>query len=305
MNPVKRNLLIGGTTLFAVATFLLLYLGVPDLASAQAGPNPTPTLTPEPTTAPTTVAAPTQPQPPPVPDNVTYTDLVEHFEKVTDLTLKIIGTVVTLLGILGIVAGYFSLKTVRDLEKLVGSIEKRTQEIEREVQNTRDVMNVTRTEATALVNRLRYISEIRDHNPEVRIRAVQQLGASNDIAAVSLLVELLMTDPVADVRIEATYGLGQLLSGAAEPKTLAQGVKALVEGTRDDSDKVRREAVEALDTIICSNVQLPRAAVQRLREIVEHDTFADVVKAAELALRHIQEQRESHLKSKGGESTTV
>jgi HEAT repeat protein len=305
MYRAKLNLLFGGATLFAIVVSLLLYLGIPNLASAQAGSNSTPTLTPEPTTAPTTIAAQTQPQPTSTPDTVSYKDLVEHFERVTDLTLRIIGTVVTLLGILGIVAGYFSLKTVRDLEKLVDSVEKKVAGIEQNVQDMQREVNMSKMQATALTNWYRTMVEVRDRNPEVRIRAVQQLGASNDIAAVSMLVELLMTDAATDVRIEAAYGLGQLLIGGGEPKMLAEGVQALVEATKDESNKVRREAVEALDTIICSNVQLPRAAVQRLREIVEHDKFADVIKAAEIALKHIQEQRESHLKSKGEEATTV
>lgn len=155
----------------------------------------------------------------------------------------------------------------------------------------RQELEQAEAQAKSVANRLRCVLEIRDKNPEVRIRAVQQLGASDDIAAVSFLAELVETDQDANVKIETAYHLGQLLSGAAEPKTLAQGVKALVEGTKDDSDKVRREAVEALDTITCSNVRLPRAAVQRLREIVEHEKFSDVVKAAEIALEHVKEPR--------------
>lgn len=295
MSRAKRNLLVSGATLFAMVVPLLLYSGISNLVSAQIGSTPAPTSTLKPTVTPVAAAMPTQPQPISTPDTVTYKDLVEHFERVAEFTLKIIGTVVTLLGIFGIVAGYFSLKTIRDLEKLVDGIEKRMQEIELKFPETQNMMNATIMQATTLTNRYRYMVELRDRNPEVRIRAAQQLGASNDISAVSLLVELLEADKVADVKIEAAYGLGQLLSGGGEPRTLAEGIQALVEGTRDENDEVRREAVESLDTIVCSKVRLPRAAIQRLREIVKHDKSEDVVEATKIALEHIKQQREGSL----------
>jgi len=98
-----------------LANFSLL--GLLTFVSAQVGSTATPT--PQPTAPPTAIPTLTLPQVTATPNTVTPSDLVEHFERVTEFTMNTITIVVTLLGVLGIVAGYLSLKTIRGLEKIV------------------------------------------------------------------------------------------------------------------------------------------------------------------------------------------
>lgn len=233
-----------------------------------------------------------------VSDPVSSENLLAHFESVSSRTLDIAKWVVVILGTLAGASGVFGFKSFKDVHTLshtIADLESQVSKLVSDVQEARKITQEARKSTMDATNRLRYLLEARDRNPEVRIRAAQKLGDSNDIGAVSILAELLETDQVADVKIEAAYGLGQLLSVGGEPETLSEGTQTLILGTRDGNDEVRREAVEALDAIIRGNVQLSRMAIQRLREIVKHDTNQGVIDAAQTALDHIEQHSESKL----------
>lgn len=306
MNRVKRNSLVGGTMLSAAVAFIVLcslYLRIPGFAAAQneftpTSPRITRSTTPVTTTTPIATGTAT-------PELVTYTDLVKHFERVTDRILSIFTVVIAASGVIGAYFGLKGWKDIQELDKEINTLKTRHEELEQGQTLLGQELEHAEARARTLTNRLRYVLEIRDRNAEVRLRAAQQLGASNDIFAVSHLIELLETEEVADVRVEAVYGLGQLLGDGGEPGALAEGIKALIAATKDADEKVRRESVEALDTLVCSNVQLPRTAIQRLRELINHDKFDDVVEAAKIALEHVKKQREGKLDSHKGDPTVT
>jgi hypothetical protein len=304
MTSTRQHLLIAGAALSVTAAYILfatvicalLYLGVLFLPTALSGPTPAPGLISTPG-SPSPSSAPVQPQPTPIPDDVIYKNLAEHFEKVTTIVLTIVGVVTTLLGIVGIGTGYLSFKPVRRLQNLIDDVEEKVGRLEQKVQATQDLTDVVRQNATHFMMRQQRVLELQSPNLEVRIRAVQTLGASNDIFAVSYLVDLLRKDEAEGVRAEAAYGLRQLLAAKAEPNILMTGIQCLTEATEDPSELVRLEAIEALDTFVCNKVELPRTATQRLRELAKHDKTSEVVEAAKLALEHIKQHREGSLNS--------
>jgi hypothetical protein len=223
-------------------------------------------------------------------DNVTYYDLLDHFEKVSSSVLTINTAFIALFSLLAGLGAFFGFKSSYDVMKLNIEIQRVKEYQEKIAQNLEEAELRTRQ----LQSRLIYIREIRDNNSEVRIRAIQQLGHSNDISAVSLLCEVLENDKSSNVKIEAAYGLGRLLKTGDELETLGKGITTLVETTRDKNELVRREAIEALDYLICNNIDLPVFANQRLREIVNYDTIEDVKTAAKLAIEHVMKIREGN-----------
>ncbi len=244
-------------------------------------------------TATLTPTATTTPQSSTALDSDSYETLLKHFEQVSSNVLDIVKWIVLIIGGLGGVSSALGIRGAWQVQALKDE----TGKLEAKISKLRDDLEESRKLYMDATNRLRYFLEVRDRNPELRTRAAQQLGASNDIAAVSILIELLENDPSVDVKLEAAYGLGQLLSEGGEPGTLEEGVQALLEGTKDDSDIVRVEAVEALDTLICNDVRVPRTVYRRMQELVEHDSMEDVVKAAETVLEHLKKQREKKLNS--------
>jgi HEAT repeat protein len=257
---------------------------VPGRVQANQSPASTPVATP--TLIPTPDALTSQPK-----DEVTYKDLVEHYAAVTDLVLKIIGTVVTLLGAFGIVAGYVSLKTIRDLQKLVDDVTKKVKEVEDSLTRVNDVRDFS-LKAT---NRVQYILEIKSKNADVRTRAAQQLSESNDILAVEILAELLKNDDNENVKMESAYGLGKLLAlGGSEVETASIGISALVDGLQDSSESVKTEAVDALDTLVCNNVVLPRYVIRKLSDL--NSTAPKLNQKILTLLEHIKKQQENKIK---------
>jgi hypothetical protein len=223
-----------------------------------------------------------------------YEALVAHFEKVSTEVLTIAKWVVLLVGGLGgasgIIGSYFSIATgerIRKLKNETSDLELQTSQLMKKIE---------------IAERLiRSAFDLRDRNHEVRIRAVQQLGASNDISAVSILVDLIETDRSLKVRMESVYWLGMLLSdGAAEPEALAEGIEALEKATRDESERVRQEALEVIDDLVCAGVDMPRSVVQRIREIPEYDKFENVREAARAVLERIGRLREIRLEANPG-----
>jgi HEAT repeat protein len=193
-------------------------------------------------------------------------------------------------GTSGIIGSYFiisSRQKMLDLKKDTETLESRVEDLQKKVKDAE--------------NRIRYVFELRDRNYEVRIRAVQQLGASNDIAAVSMLIESLERDRSINVRMEAAYWLGRLLSDGGESEALREGLRALTTAAKHRNPGVRQVAIEALDTLVCNNVQLTRRTVQQLRAIARLDGSATVIEAAQTALEHIKQQREGTLGSQQGE----
>lgn len=270
-----------------IFSVLSVFVYAPKIVHANQLITPTLTATPIPTSTP---VVPPQDSTSPK-DEVTYKDLVEHYSSVTDLVLKIIGTVVTLLGVFGIVAGYLSLKTIRDLQKLVDDITKKVKDVEDSLTRVNEVRDFS-LKAT---NRVRYILELRSKNSDVRVRAAQQLGASNDILAVEILTDLLQNETNDNVKIEAIYGLGKLLAlESSEVETTSIGINALVSGLEDTSETVRIEVIDALDYLVCNNVVLPRFVIRKLSEL--SSTTPKLAERLSLLLEHIQKQQETKIK---------
>jgi len=250
-----------------------------------------------------------------------YEDMLSHFEKVSSHILETAKWVVIIVGGLGGAAGilgsYLTIKSTADIhslnqerEALEGKVKQISDKVENMIENlqtaeskleeliaeTQKVQDRV-SDAFGQLTRFYHLQDIRNKSPDVRIRVAQQLGESNDIRSMSLLADLLEDDLVPEVKVEAAYGLGQLLSVGGEYETLLEGVRVLLNGTRDENEHVRRESVEAMCTILSNGIELPRIAVQRLHEILKHDKSADVIEAATFALKQIRKQQEGKLGS--------
>lgn len=284
MRQSRLRHLLGGIVPIATTVLLLWISGVSSPVAAQLAADQTPT--PSPSSAAT-------PQPRAMLDSDSYETMISHFDKVSSRVLDIAKWVVIIVGTLGGASGVYTVWEARKIQGLRDA----TDELEAKIEKLKSELEESRQLTMDATDRLNYILELRDRNSEVRLRAAQKIAASNDIAAVSILVGLLENDQSVDVRLEAAYGLGRLISEGGEPRTVEQGIQALLHGTRDSGEEVRVEAVMALDTLICSDLELPRSVHRRLQELVRHDTIKDVVRAAREALEHLKQQREGKFNS--------
>jgi len=227
---------------------------------------------------------------------LTDAELVQHFERVTtkvlDITNLAIGAITVVVTLVGSIVGLFGYRTLREVRHLAEELSSM-----RDVQ-TRLKQELERAEqiSIALQNRYRYLVECRDSSPEIRKRAIQQLAYSNDIAVISLVIEILRNDRDGDVRAEAVFALGRLIVQARV--TNPEASEALVNATTDSSIQVRLQAVESLDSAICNYVALPREAYRRLGEIAENKKEdRSVIEAANRATSHHHERLEAKANS--------
>ena len=237
-------------------------------------------------------------------DEVTYGDLIQHYDRVTgrifDLMTFSISFVTVLVAVgtlLGGILGYAARGFLKSLETSVSTVKLSLANIQEQVNTLEDDIRQERDVSRRTVESLRYSQEVVNPIAEVRIRAVQKLGASNDIGVVATLSELASGDTVSTVRAEAVYWLGQLLREGGEPETLSGGIQGLVNASKDQDGTVRLEAVQALDTLVCNNIGLPRYAIQGLRSIAKDDTSLEVKAAAQKCLEHTEQQREKPMNS--------
>lgn len=258
---------------------------------ATNAPSPTATATPWPTNPPARAAS-SHTAATPIPD----TDLVAHFERVTEKVLNLtniaIYAITVIVGLVGGLVGIFGYKTLTEVREMAAELAGM-----REAQDKLQ-MELERAEKISqnLQNRYRYLVECRDPNPETRKRAVQQLAYSKDIAVIPLVVEVLENDSNEDVRAEATFALGKLLSQTHG--TIPKGSDALISATKDSSFKVRVQAAESLELLIRNGVPLPRDAYQRLKEIANvEDNDSELAKVADRALAEYRRPGEEHGKA--------
>ena len=208
--------------------------------------------------------------------------------------LTITTIVITALGVLGGLGLYFGKSTFSELS---GQVEKLKNSIsEMEITQERLKGELTRAESVShsLLNRYRYLVECRDAQPNVRIRAIQQLSASNDISVISLMSEMLVNDDNADVRAEAAFALSTLLinSGAGNG-----GIDALISAMNDRSIDVKLQAIQAIDNLICNHIKLPRKAYVRLEKMSSLKSSNKITDACKLALKHNRQVLESNLEN--------
>lgn len=216
------------------------------------------------------IQTPTPPfvQPTPTPEIVTHDELVAHFEKVTEFTLKIISTAVTLLGVAGIVGGLFGFKTILDAKKSVENAERFQQKITQNLEKLEKQFEQSITYS----QRLHYTLEARDSSEVVRLRAIQKLSGVDDPATVSILIERIREDPSDDVRAESAYGLGEQLKKGGQDNNYYLGIGILEAATKDKVLSVRLEALRAFHILIHNKLTIPRVTRQRLEEISEDKT---------------------------------
>jgi len=272
---------------------MLIGMHSPGFAQTIATVTPTPGITPTPTVSSTSIIKV---------DEATYGILLSHFEKVSISVLNIAKWVVLIVGGSGGIGGYLLVKHLSSLKSETADLETEVQNITQkivtqkmELEQISDKLKESRELNQEATSRLQYFLETRDRNCEVRIRAVQQLGASNDISAASILIERLEEDENENVKMEAAYWLTTLISENAEQEIFYNGVQALLNGASDDSEKVREEAINAIGILVCNGNQLPRSVTHRLQEIIKTDKCESVNQAANQALEYIKKQQENKL----------
>jgi HEAT repeat protein len=284
---------------------------------AQGGTPQTPQLTETPTQAPPiTATLVSSPIPTSTPE-VSYTDLVEHFEKVTTWSLTTSSIVTTLLGILGVIAAWFGIKTFRDVQTIRDNANESVQETKDAVKKAQDQIDKIEDERQAFKDEsnqqfkdledraiqlteqfenelrqlskdikisqdttrwLQHLQEARDSNPRVRLRALQQLANISDTGVVSIMIERLTSDEDSDVRAEAAFSLGRMLcEGSWDGKVITEAEEALLQGIDDENESIRDEVLQALKKLACGDVSLSRAVYRRVRQIADDNTNSERV----------------------------
>lgn len=305
----KKYFLVTGI----IGVVLLMLAALPataaPFASQQITPSPIAQATPLPTPIPTSLTPPTNDSQVDV-----YKDLAAHFEKITTLILGFIGSVITLGGLTAALLGYFSLRSLREIQKDITRTESKLGEIDRvrsELQSSVHEINelvksqtkeleVQQQVAFKVMRLLRYQLESRDSDPLVRIRSVRMLGEVNDIQALSILIDLLKNDPAEAVKLEAAFGLGRFLCNNPYDfgDTTEKAIEALIDGSKDSIATVRREVIDAFDSALKSGISLPRSVDRRLQEITEFDPIQDVRRVAQQVLEHIELFRKNAITQK-------
>ncbi len=231
-----------------------------------------------------------------LPADISGETLVDHFERVTTLVLTTIGAIAALLGIFGAIGGYFSFRTLRELQNMVSETKDTISAFERRQEDLENRIEDANTRMSRLRCRMLVDTELGDKIPSVRIRALQQIGASADITFASTLIKVLAKDDSEDVRREAAHWLGVLLArgGGGEADVAAQGIEALTKGTKDKSEKVVLWSIKALDAVVCEghNIDLPCYCIDRLHKLVKsRKNSVEIKKAATETLEHVKEKR--------------
>jgi hypothetical protein len=297
-----------------LALFSILSLNL-NSVFAQSGATPTTqsteTLVQTPSITDESVSSPTPTSTP----EVSYTDLVEHFEKVTTWTLKASSVVTTVLGILGVIAGWLGIKTLRDMQTVRDNANESVRETNDAAKKAQDQIDKIEDERQAFIDessqqfialedratqltkqfenelhqlskdvkisqdttrRLQHLQEARDSNPRVRLRALQQLANILDASMVSIMIERLISDKDSDVRAEAAYSLGKMLSeGSWDGEVIQEAEEALLQGIDNENESVRDEVLQALKKFACGDVPLSRAVYRQARQITNDDTSSE------------------------------
>jgi HEAT repeat protein len=196
------------------------------------------------------------------------------------------------LGALSAAAGYFSLKTILELQKFADSTKATLETMQEEDKTLKKQLSEAYAATTKAQHHFYHLQEVKNPNPVVRIRAIQQLGQNNDIATVSLLTNIAQTETENNVKLEAIHWLGRTLRSTTEGATFGEGISALVSATEHNDAQVRNSAIEALDHLIGSNMTIPQYIIQRIRVVAQSDSDATTKKSAQDALEHYRQQSE-------------
>lgn len=277
--------------IITIASLILLFVVLSEVSSVRsfAKSTGTPPLSTSPTNTVTTIIETPTATLSEVP---TSQDLLNHFEKVTTSMLTVATIVIGVLGALGGLGIYLGRVSFSEMGEQVDRLKNRISDMEL----TQEKLNgeITRAEnlSQSLLNRYRYLIECRDAQPNVRIRAIQQLGESNDIAAISLISEMLSDDGNAEVRAEAAFVLGNLLiTGGVENGS----IDVLIAAISDRSFDVRLQAIQTIDNLICNRINLPRKAYAKLEKVAASKTKNNIIEACKTALKHKQQVMEGSM----------
>lgn len=128
-----------------------------------------------------------------------------------------------------------------------------------------------RTEQPDLPERI--TAHLKSEEAEIRAKSIRALAYGKVYECVAEIVQHLLHDPAASVRLQAALSLGRL-----QTKEASEG---LILALKDPHPKVRRSAVNALE------VHADPAFVDVLRELTRHDPNAEVRAAARDAIQTI------------------
>ena len=229
----------------------------------------------------------------PTPSAVSYPDLVAHFETISTQVLDTAKWVVIIIGVLvgtsSILGAYSLYQGQLRLEGLNGKVA----DLETLTKTLVSDLEKAQKGALRATNHLQYFLQVRDSNSDIRMRAIDQLGASNDIAAISVLSRVLQEDTFANCRGQAAYWLGRLLHGATEAESIGQGWDALEKGIQDNDELVRFASVEAIGAIVDGGNSARPTLRQKLHALTkeQNESSEDVRKAAQTVLDLSNNQR--------------
>ena len=203
----------------------------------------------------------------PSPNSDIYFALANHFESVSNLILTVNAAFTGLFTILAGVATVFGIRFTLNL----AAQRKQLKEMGDEQQKLNESLEKAQANVQAIVDRLNYIREAQDINPEVRMRSIQQLGQTNDVAAISILANRYDEEKDLEVKLEIVHGVASLLIGA-EGYSFQLGFKVLTKASIEKNDRLRYEFLDAVNLLVRNKVEIQRLGMQRLREMKEHDT---------------------------------
>jgi hypothetical protein len=269
---MSRERAVSTTQMVLAVTGLVQLLASGSLANnpvAALPAAPTPTA-PIPWTATPTTQATATPGPTEI---VSHKDLASHFERVTTLLLRALTFFVAASAGVGLYFGVKGWKDLRDLGEKIAGFQAKQRELSGKLEKAA-------AQVEAMANWLRYVREIRDLNPDLRMRAVQQVAESNDMAAVSILVEASETEKDEAVLVEILYGIGVLLGRSAEEGSLQQGTRALVRALADTRPSVRMQSAMSLHDIMLSGANVSQMAMHTLQALAENKAEIASVRAA-------------------------
>jgi hypothetical protein len=261
-------------------------------------------------TVPVTVAVPAPPSLQPIEEHELYSDMLQHFKLVTEVSFGLVTVVVAILGAIGGVAAYFSWKTLRELETYVRKTEADLQAQKGELAKMKDVAEAdlrqskqdlermkarfeNELEVSNRTQQLLWLSmEIRDPSPAVRIRAVQQFGEIDDMISASNLIEVLNKDDDPGVQMEAASGLGRRLNGdGSQGEMYGRGLELMSSKLEGNSVDLKLTVLEAYEAIVNRGFVLPQYIVVKLRNIARGVADPDLASSAQKVLEGINRQR--------------
>lgn len=97
-----------------------------------------------------------------------------------------------------------------------------------------------------------FLTSLEDENGMIRKKGVQGLWESEDRTVINPLIELLLNDPLGDVRVAAALSLGKFAASAQDGKLIPRDARRILDSLMETIDKekgnveVRRRAIEGV-----------------------------------------------------------